>query len=115
MPLPKIVLQTSDCVHFFYGDVLQTALGMGMGMNITAQVRGLCIPPFCPDLVWKQYNTLLLLLIIILIIIIILTIIIVVAMILMTTIMMSMTTLIMIQTLISCRRRALDPPANEIV
>ena len=30
--LPKRVLQTSYCTHFFCGHVLQTVLGMGMGM-----------------------------------------------------------------------------------
>ena len=37
IPLPKRVLQTSDRSHFFYGDALQTVLGMGMGMDVTAQ------------------------------------------------------------------------------
>ena len=37
MSLPKGVLQTSDCTHFFYEKVLRTALGMGMGTNVTAQ------------------------------------------------------------------------------
>ena len=41
IPLPERVLQTSDCGNFFYADVRQTVLGMGMGMNVTAQV-GTC-------------------------------------------------------------------------
>ena len=36
-PCPKRVLQTSYCTHFLYGYVLQTVLGTGMGMNVTAQ------------------------------------------------------------------------------
>ena len=36
-PAPN-VLQTSCCTRLFYKHVLQTALGMGMGMNVTAQV-----------------------------------------------------------------------------
>ena len=43
-PLPKRVLQTSYCTHFFYADVLQTVLGMGMGMNVTAQNRIYAVP-----------------------------------------------------------------------
>ena len=38
-PLPNRVLQASYCTHFFYGNVLQTIMGMGMGMNVTAQAR----------------------------------------------------------------------------
>ena len=34
--LQKRVLQTSCGTHFFYGNVLRTVLGMGMGMNVTA-------------------------------------------------------------------------------
>ena len=37
MPLPKKVLQTSYCTHLFSENVIQTLLGMGMGMNVTAQ------------------------------------------------------------------------------
>ena len=36
-PLPKRVLQTSCCTHFFHGDFLHTAFGMGMATNATAQ------------------------------------------------------------------------------
>ena len=36
IPLPKRVLQTSDCTHFFYEQILQTILGVDMGMNVTA-------------------------------------------------------------------------------
>ena len=36
IPLPNKVLQTSDRTHFFYENVPQTVLGMGMGMNVTA-------------------------------------------------------------------------------
>ena len=37
-PANKKVVQTSCCTHFFYEHVLQTVLGMGMGMNVTPQV-----------------------------------------------------------------------------
>ena len=37
IPLPKKVLQTSYCSYLFQGNALQTLLGMGMGMNVTAQ------------------------------------------------------------------------------
>ena len=39
IPIPPSnrVLQTSCCTPFFYTNVLQTVLGMGMGMNVTAQ------------------------------------------------------------------------------
>ena len=37
--LPKRVLQTSDCIHFFCGNVLQSVLGVGMGRNFTAHLR----------------------------------------------------------------------------
>ena len=40
IPLPKRVLQPSDCTHIFHKQSLQTVLGMGMGMNITSE-RGL--------------------------------------------------------------------------
>ena len=36
IPLPIQVLQTSYCTHLLFKDVLQTGLGMGMGMNGTA-------------------------------------------------------------------------------
>ena len=39
IPLPKRVLQTSDCTHFFYGNAIQPVLGMGMGVNGAAQSR----------------------------------------------------------------------------
>ena len=38
IPLPKRVLQTFDCTRFFCGGVLQTVLGMGMGIDVTAQL-----------------------------------------------------------------------------
>ena len=34
--LPRNVLQTSYCTHLLSKDVLQTGLGMGMGMNGSA-------------------------------------------------------------------------------
>ena len=37
-PCPKKVLQTSSCVILLYNFVLQTGLGMGMGINGTAQL-----------------------------------------------------------------------------
>ena len=37
IPLPGKVPQTSCCTHLLLKDVLQTGLGMGMGMNGTAQ------------------------------------------------------------------------------
>ena len=36
IPLPRKVTQTSYCTHLLFADVLQTGLGMGMGMNGTA-------------------------------------------------------------------------------
>ena len=36
IPLPEKVLQTSSCAIFLYKFVLQTGLGMGMGINGTA-------------------------------------------------------------------------------
>ena len=29
--LPHIIMQTSDCTHFFYRNIMQTVLGVGMG------------------------------------------------------------------------------------
>ena len=40
MPLPEKVIQTSSCTTLLYDFVLQTGLGMGMGINGTAQYRG---------------------------------------------------------------------------
>ena len=37
MPMPEKVLQTSSCTILLYRFVLQTGLGMGMGINGTAQ------------------------------------------------------------------------------
>ena len=37
VPLPEQVLQTSCCTLMLYKYVLQTVLGMGTGMNVTAQ------------------------------------------------------------------------------
>ena len=39
MPLPKGAQQTSLCTHLFSEHVLQTLLGTGMGMNVTAHTR----------------------------------------------------------------------------
>ena len=39
IPLPRKVLQTSYCTHLLLTDGLQTGLGMGMGMNGTAQMK----------------------------------------------------------------------------
>ena len=36
MPLPETVLQTSSCTDLFCNFVLQTVLGVGMGMNVAA-------------------------------------------------------------------------------
>ena len=41
VPLPEEVLQTSRCAILLYEVVLQTALGTGMGMNVTAQVQSM--------------------------------------------------------------------------
>ena len=41
IPLPRKVLQTSCCTHLSFEDVLQTGLGMDMGMNGTAPARTL--------------------------------------------------------------------------
>ena len=38
IPLPTKVLRTSYCTHLLFKQVLQTVLGMGMGMHGTAQV-----------------------------------------------------------------------------
>ena len=35
--MPRKVIQTSYCTHLLFEDALQTGLGMGMGMNGTAQ------------------------------------------------------------------------------
>ena len=37
VPLPKQVMQTSSCTMLLYTFVIQTVLGLGMGMNVTAQ------------------------------------------------------------------------------
>ena len=37
IPLPEQILRVSCCTHFLYTVVLQTILGMGMDMNVTAQ------------------------------------------------------------------------------
>ena len=37
IPLPKRVLQTSYCTHFFYRNALQAVLCPGMGMNVAAR------------------------------------------------------------------------------
>ena len=39
------VLQTCDCAHFFYGNILQAVSGAGMGMNVTAHFGN---PSFSP-------------------------------------------------------------------
>ena len=44
IPLPRKVIQTSCCTHMLLKSVIQTGLGMGMGMNRTAQ--------------WRTYNIL---------------------------------------------------------
>ena len=36
--MPRKVIQTSYCTHLWLEDVLQTGLGMGKGMNITAHM-----------------------------------------------------------------------------
>ena len=38
MPLPQQVLQTSYCTHLFYNNVIQTVLGVGTDMIVTADV-----------------------------------------------------------------------------
>ena len=50
IPLPRKALQTSYCTHLLFKDILQTGLGMGMGMNGTAQVSRLSplAPVRCP-------------------------------------------------------------------
>ena len=37
LPLPQTALQTSFCTHLLAENSTQTLLGMGMGMNVTAQ------------------------------------------------------------------------------
>ena len=37
IPLPENIAQTSSCTILLYKFVIQTVLGMGMGMNVTAQ------------------------------------------------------------------------------
>ena len=39
IPLPRKVLQTSYCTHLLLKDITQTGLGMGIGMNGTAQLN----------------------------------------------------------------------------
>ena len=39
IPLPEKIIQTSSCTILLYNVVLQTGLGMGMGVNGTAQER----------------------------------------------------------------------------
>ena len=41
VPLPEKFIQTSCCPHLFYKLVLRIVLGMGMGMNVTAQTSWL--------------------------------------------------------------------------
>ena len=38
IPLPEQVIEASSCAILLYKFVLQTVLGMGMGMNVTAHV-----------------------------------------------------------------------------
>ena len=37
IPLPEKVIQTSSCTILLYNMFYKTVLGMGMGMNVTAQ------------------------------------------------------------------------------
>ena len=48
VPLPEKVLRTSCFTHSFYKFVPQTILGMGMGMNVTAQsIRMVSLQSLC--------------------------------------------------------------------